>query len=58
MGAHGTAQERDGAGVSPEARQGTGFVGANTFEYEDAYSLDQCFGDMVLETTIQVLGKL
>ena len=41
-----------------EARQGTGFVGANTFEYEDAYSLDQCFGDMVLETTIQVLGGL
>ncbi len=59
------AQVNDGLGYIiqnfesyPEARQGTGFVGANTFEYEDAYSIDQCFGDMVLETTIQVLGKL
>ena len=59
------AQVNDGLGYViqsfesyPEARQGTGFVGANTFEYEDAYSIDQCFGDMVLETTIQVLGKL
>ncbi len=59
------AQVNDGLGYIiqnfesyPEARQGAGFVGQNVFEYEDAYSLDQCFGDMVLKTTISVLGKL
>ena len=27
-------------------------------EYEDAYSIDHCFGDMTLETTIEALGSL
>lgn len=39
-------------------RQGTGFVGAPLAEYEDAYSIDHCFGDKVLETTIGLLGTL
>ena len=39
-------------------RQGTGFVGAPLAEYEDAYSIDHCFGDKVLETTIATLGQL
>ena len=39
-------------------RQGTGFVGAPLAEYEDAYSIDHCFGDKVLETTIGLLGGL
>ena len=39
-------------------RQGTGFVGAPLAEYEDAYSIDHCFGDKVLETTIGLLGQL
>lgn len=41
--------ESDAAG-----RQGLGFAGAA--EYEDAYSLDGCFGDKVLETTISLFG--
>jgi hypothetical protein len=62
------AQVNDGLGYViqnfesyADGRAGAGFVGGETpvtFEYEDAYALDQCFGDMVLETTIQVLGKL
>jgi hypothetical protein len=28
------------------------------FEYEDAYSIDRCFGDKALETTIRLLGEL
>lgn len=39
-------------------RQGTGFVGAPLAEYEDAYSIDHCIGDKVLETTIGLLGQL
>ena len=39
-------------------RQGTGFVGDPLAEYEDAYSIDHCFGDKVLETTIGLLGGL
>ena len=62
------AQVNDGLGYViqsfesyTDGRAGLGFVGGETpvpFEYEDAYALDQCFGDMVLETTIQVLGGL
>jgi hypothetical protein len=40
----------------PVAGQGVGFVGANFFEYEDAYSIDGCFGDMVLEETLAALA--
>ena len=34
------------------------FVGDPIAEYEDAYSIDACFGDKVLETTIDLLGSL
>lgn len=37
-------------------RQVAGFVGAA--EYEDAYSLDACFGDKALETTIALFDSL
>ena len=39
-------------------RQGTGFVGDPIAEYEDAYSIDHCFGDATLEYTIQLLDSL
>ena len=59
------AQVNDGLGYViqnfesyADGRMGPGFVGEEVFEYEDAYALDQCFGDMVLETTISVLGSL
>ena len=62
------AQVNDGLGYIiqnfesyTDGRMGPGFVGGETpvaFEYEDAYAIDQCFGDMVLETTIATLGKL
>lgn len=58
-------QANDALGYMPQsfetddsARQGGGFVGAGVFEYEDAYSIDRCFGDMALETTIRLLGEL
>ncbi|MFN2590223.1 MAG: hypothetical protein ABR518_05595, partial [Actinomycetota bacterium] len=38
-------------------RQVLGFVGG-VVEYEDAYSIDACFGDMALETTLQLLDRL
>lgn len=38
-------------------RQILGFVGG-VVEYEDAYSIDACFGDMALETTLSLLGSL
>ncbi len=41
------------------ARQGAGFVGGPAgFEYEDAYSIDRCFGDAVLENTLGLVGQL
>ena len=59
------AQVNDGLGYIiqnfesyTEGRMGAGFVGEGAVEYEDAYAIDQCFGDMVLETTIATLGKL
>jgi hypothetical protein len=33
-------------------------VGVGIAEYEDAYSIDACFGDMALETTLSLLGGL
>ncbi len=47
-------------------RQAVGFVGKaqagpvrqGLAEYEDAYSMDACFGDMVLETTIKLISDL
>lgn len=35
-----------------------GFSGQDAFEYEDAYSIDRCFGDMGLETTLRMLEGL
>lgn len=42
----------------PAAGQALGFVGADFFEYEDAYSIDRCLGDKVLEETLSALGGL
>jgi hypothetical protein len=43
-------------------RQGVGFAGkagpVGLSEYEDAYSIDHCFGDATLEKTLQLLGQL
>lgn len=43
-------------------RQGVGFAGkagpVGLAEYEDAYSIDHCFGDAVLEKTIRLLDTL
>ncbi|HVL80397.1 MAG TPA: hypothetical protein VM840_02240, partial [Actinomycetota bacterium] len=48
------AFETDHAG-----RQVTGFVAPmQAVEYEDAYSIDACFGDKALETTVALLGTL
>jgi hypothetical protein len=59
------AQINDGLGYIMQsfetdhaARQVLGFAGGGVFEYEDAYSIDACFGDMVLETTIGQLAGL
>ena len=62
------AQVNDGLGYiiqsfesHTDGRAGLGFVGGETpvtVEYEDAYALDECFGDMVLESTITALGDL
>jgi hypothetical protein len=38
-------------------RQIVGFVG-EVAEYEDAYSIDACFGDNVLEQTLGLIGQL
>jgi hypothetical protein len=39
-------------------RQGLGFVGEPIgVEYEDAYSIDHCFGDMAVEATLGLLGQ-
>jgi hypothetical protein len=35
-----------------------GFSGQGAFEYEDAYSIDRCFGDMALEITLRMLEGL
>jgi len=59
------AQANDGLGYIIQefetdfaARQALGFVGGGFFEYEDAYALDGCFGDKVLEETIKALSAL
>ncbi len=40
------------------ARQGTGFVARPVAEYEDAYSIDHCFGDAALEHTLALIRGL
>ena len=56
------AQVNDGLGYIMQefetdhvGRQGVGFVGDPLAEYEDAYSIDHCFGDAVLEKTLAIL---
>jgi hypothetical protein len=56
------AQVNDGLGYIVQSfetdhlgRQGLGFVGDPLAEYEDAYSIDHCFGDAVLEFTLGIL---
>jgi hypothetical protein len=58
-------QANDALGYMPQsfetdhvARQGVGFAARPVAEYEDAYSIDHCFGDMALETTLRLLGGL
>jgi hypothetical protein len=47
---------------NPVGQQGLGFVGELQgylfVNYEDAYAIDRCFGDMALETSIDLLGDL
>ena len=40
------------------ARQGVGFANGPLSEYEDAYSIDHCFGDATLEHTLRLIGTL
>ncbi len=62
-------QANDALGYMPQSfehsvvgQQGPGFVdqaqGVLVVNYEDAYSIDRCFGDMALETTIGLLNAL
>jgi len=41
-----------------EARQGLGFAGSDATEYEDAYSIDRCFGDKVLDESIRLVESV
>jgi hypothetical protein len=40
------------------ARQAVGFYNSELSEYEDAYSIDACFGDHVLEQTLAGMNSL
>jgi hypothetical protein len=40
------------------ARQAVGFVNGPLSEYEDAYSIDACFGDHALEQTLATIRAL
>ena len=46
--------------LNPVGQQGLGFAfGGYAFvNYEDSYAIDRCFGDMVLETTLDLLADL
>jgi hypothetical protein len=61
------AQANDALGYMPQSfelhpvgQQGPGFVaGGMVFvNYEDSYAVDRCIGDMVLETTLSLLGTI
>jgi len=65
LGAMVFGQTNDALGYMPQsfetdhvARQGTGFAGLGVFEYEDAYSIDACFGDVTLENTMAMIGQM
>jgi hypothetical protein len=62
-------QANDALGYMPQSfelnqagQQGLGFAGElqgyAVVNYEDAYAIDKCFGDMALETSIGLLGEL
>ena len=62
-------QANDALGYMPQSfemsqvgQQGPGFVGElqgyAIVNYEDAYAIDKCFGDMALETSIGLLNGL
>jgi hypothetical protein len=58
-------QANDALGYMPQdfesdhkSRQGGGFVGGDIFDYEDAYSIDGCFGEMALISTLELLSGL
>lgn len=58
-------QANDALGYMPQsfetdyvAREGPGFVGEDVFEYEDAYSIDHCFGDMALQTQLNLIDQI
>jgi hypothetical protein len=44
--------------INPVGQQGLGFFfgGYLIVNYEDSYAIDRCFGDMALETTLDLLG--
>jgi hypothetical protein len=46
--------------LNPAGQQGLGFAvnGVGVVNYEDAYAIDRCFGDMSLESAIGLLGGL
>jgi hypothetical protein len=46
--------------TNPASNQGAGFgvSGPGHIEYEDAYAVDRCLGDMALEQTLALLGQL
>ena len=61
------AQANDALGYMPQSfemgfatsREGAGFVDSDYFhEYEDAYAIDECFGDMAMETTLGLFNSL
>jgi hypothetical protein len=61
------AQANDALGYMPQSfelnpvgQQGLGFVagGVLIVNYEDSYAIDRCVGDMVLETSLSLLGTL
>jgi hypothetical protein len=60
-------QANDALGYMPQSfehnvagQQGLGFAvdGVAVVNYEDAYSIDRCYGDMALETAISLIGGL
>jgi hypothetical protein len=48
--------------LNQAGQQGLGFAGElqgyAVINYEDAYAIDKCFGDMALETSIRAMGRL
>lgn len=58
-------QANDALGYMPQsfetddvAREGPGFAGGNFFEYEDAYSIDRCFGDRALDAAFRLIDAI